>query len=145
MSVILYYGISKDDTESNTSNLLAKILGLEGVVLIGDKALVSNYHNPNCIDLAKAWNDKYRLPFVFARFCCNSNIEYFKKLLSLYRPKRVPYYILFKISQKLDIPVWYIRLYLSKIEYKIDTKAKKGLKSFLSKAYKIKIDNNLKK
>ncbi len=61
---------NKDDFQSKTSNALAKVLELDGEVIIGDKAL-KFYHNnkdEEFIDLAKQWQNRYNLPFVFCSF-----------------------------------------------------------------------------
>ncbi len=59
-SVILIPGKVQDDFQSETSNALAKVLNLEGQVIIGDKALKYFHENPHSdfIDLAKVWNEK---------------------------------------------------------------------------------------
>ena len=56
----------KQDRASASSNALANVLGVEGEVMIGDKALHYFYEGKEHIDLAKEWNSRYRLPFVFA-------------------------------------------------------------------------------
>ena len=61
--------VNTKDGASASSNVLADILGINGEVIIGDKALkhylAGNYH----VDLAKEWNSRYNLPFVFALLC----------------------------------------------------------------------------
>ena len=68
LSVLLIPGIEEKDYQSDTSNALSKVLNLKGKVIIGDKALNFYYENPQIekIDLAKEWQNKYHLPFVFA-------------------------------------------------------------------------------
>ena len=82
LSVLLIPGLQLDDYQSQTSNLLAKVLNLEGKVIIGDKALKFYHENPNIekIDLAKEWKEKYNLPFVFAVLCYNKNKKHLQKL-----------------------------------------------------------------
>ena len=66
-SVLVKQGIYQKDPASATSNALAKVLGIEGEVLIGDRALRAYLKDPESyIDLAKLWNEKTGLPFVFA-------------------------------------------------------------------------------
>lgn len=74
----------KDDFQSKTSNALAKVLELEGEVIIGDKALKFYHDNKDedFIDLAKQWQNKYNLPFVFAVLCYN---KYRKKVKKTYK------------------------------------------------------------
>ena len=80
LSVLSLRGKYQEDIHSNTSNILAKILNINGQVIIGDKALHYYYNNKNkdFVDLAKAWNKKYNLPFVFALLCFNKQDTYLK-------------------------------------------------------------------
>ena len=98
LSVLLVPGEYQKDYQSDTSNALAKVLNLQGKVIIGDKAL-KYYHsneNKNSIDLAKAWINKYNLPFVFAVLCVNKNDIYFKNLTKNFNKRhiKIPKYIL---------------------------------------------------
>lgn len=126
------------DIESETSNKLATILDIEGKVIIGDKALKLYLEDSsNYIDLAKVWHKRERLPFVFARFCCNKDIEFYKKLTNSFRKKRIkiPYYILKTQERKKGIKAKDIKAYLDRVSYNIDTKCKLSLKRFYSKSY----------
>ncbi len=128
----------KDDFESNTSNVLAKILNIKGEVLIGDKALKRYLlDNSDCVDLAKIWNDKFKLPFVFARFCLNCNRAKYDKISKAFLKQKIkiPQYILKQHSKKVGINSKDIIYYLSKISYKIEHKESRGLKLFLSKVF----------
>ena len=70
MSVLVLPGKNRRDTDSDTSNALADLLGIDGEVMIGDKALRYRLANPDKgIDLAEAWKEETGLPFVFARLC----------------------------------------------------------------------------
>lgn len=138
MSVISISGIQKNDFQSDTSNVLAKILNIQGEVLIGDKALFFYYNNDNknITDLALAWNKEYHLPFVFARLCTN------KKLLSLENVAKkfvkqkvyIPQYVLNFYSRKTSLTPKQIKIYLTKITYKISHKEKLALNKFFSLA-----------
>ncbi len=135
-SVLLLSGESKDDTASNTSNALAKILGLNGEVIIGDKALshyLENGSNNDTIDLSEEWYKKRKLPFVFARLCYHKHEQYVKNISKhfSYTKVYVPQYILKKESKKRNIKASDVRWYLEHIHYKLDYKAKKSLKIFL--------------
>lgn len=134
-SVLCIPGDYEKDYESSTSNILAQVLKLEGKILIGDKALKYYHENKekDFIDLAKAWYDKYNLPFVFARLCFNSNEQILKKLSKKFSNKKVkiPQYILNKYSQRSGISNQNILHYLQKIDYKLNIKEKKSLKLFL--------------
>lgn len=134
-SVLCIPGSYEKDVESSTSNILAKVLKLDGQILIGDKALKHYYNSQNrdFYDLADVWNKKYNLPFVFARLCYNSNEHILKDLTNKFvRNKvKIPQYILKKYSLRSGISTKNILKYLEKIEYKISHKEKKSLKLFL--------------
>jgi len=126
-----------DDFESATSNVLAKVLKIKGRVVIGDKAFKEN----NCIDLAKVWHQKYKLPFVFALFCTNKNQKKYKKLINefLIKKQKIPYSVIKKYAQKAGISTKEAKDYLDNIiYYKIGWREKKALKTFwqLSKSIK---------
>ena len=124
------------DKESATSNVLARILEVHGEVIIGDKALRYYLENDNYVDLAKLWNEKYNLPFVFALLCYHKDKKMYKKIQKEFLKQRVkiPYYILKQAQERTDINTKEILNYLSYISYKLDKKAKLGLKIFLNKA-----------
>jgi len=134
-SVIVKRGAFQNDSESATSNALAKILDVEGEVIIGDKALKLYLQNPeHYIDLASAWYEKEGLPFVFARFCVNKNSGFYQKLIKefLHTKVKIPYYILKRYSKKRNIPMSDIKSYLKLVNYSIDYKSKKSLGKFLN-------------
>jgi chorismate dehydratase len=142
-SVLLKAGNHKNDYQSNTSNILAKVLGLQGNVIIGDKALKLYYNsNDSYIDLALAWYQTYKLPFVFARFCINSHDKYFITLLQnfLKSNTKIPQYILKKYATKHHLTTKQIKDYLNLISYQIGYKEKKSLKLFLKLSKDIKYD-----
>jgi chorismate dehydratase len=120
------------DTESATSNILSKVLGIRGEVLIGDKALRYYLMNENHIDLALQWNNKYKLPFVFALLSYHKHSNKIKKIENnfLKTSVKIPQYILKKAAIKTQISEKDILKYLKKISYKVDSKAKMGLKKF---------------
>lgn len=135
LSVLLIPGSYKKDFQSQTSNALAKVLNLDGEVIIGDKALKFYHENKNIefIDLAKVWKDKYNLPFVFAKLCFNGNKKYLKKTIKNFdkRKIKIPRYILDSYSIRSGISSKHILEYLEKIDYKISIKEKRSLKLFL--------------
>ena len=133
-SVLVKRGMYLRDSESATSNALAKMLGIEGEVVIGDKALKLWLQNPELyVDLAALWYERYRLPFVFARFCVNRNRCYYQKLIKkfLHTKVNVPHYLLQRYARKRDIPLHEIKEYLNLVNYSIDNSARKSLKKFL--------------
>jgi len=134
-SVLLIPGENKLDNESATSNVLADVLGLEGEVLIGDKALkyfLQNRHDGS-IDLAKQWYEKQKLPFVFARLCYHGKPSEYNKLSKkfLSQSHKIPQYILTASSEKTGIEKRDILEYLKLIDYDLDRRSLLSLKRFL--------------
>ena len=124
---------SSSDHESASSNLLAQLLGLEGKVIIGDKALRHYLQgDPDAVDLAKAWNERYNLPFVFALLCHHEHKEKVQKLAQNFKKRsvKIPQYQLHKAALKTGVTPTQIQHYLTFISYELDYKAKKGLKKF---------------
>ncbi len=138
LSVLSCPGEFKADTASNTSNILAKILGVEGEIVIGDKAL--HRKGDSCKDLAELWYKKYGLPFVFARFCYRKNSKQYKKLANDFLAShiKIPNYILKQYSKRSGISQKEIKTYLKYIRYNIGLKEKRSLHKFLRLAKKIK-------
>jgi chorismate dehydratase len=126
----------KSDSESATSNLLAKILNLQGKVLIGDKALRYYLSGEEYTDMAAAWNKKYKLPFVFALLCYHKEKNIYKKIEKKFTKQKIkiPTYLLEEASKRTNIPKKEILHYLTYISYKLDIKAKRGLKKFYTLA-----------
>jgi len=126
----------KKDVESASSNLLANLLHVKGTVLIGDKALRYALANHDYTDLAKLWNEKYNLPFVFALLCYHKDKKIYERIEKkfLKREVKIPQYLLKKASKKTSITPHEIRKYLQLISYKLDYKAKSGLKKFYQEA-----------
>ena len=135
LSVLLIPGKDEKDFQSDTSNALAKVLNLEGKVIIGDKAL-KFYHQDKekkFIDLAEEWNKKYNLPFVFAVLCYSSHKKQLEKITKNFNKNhiKIPTYILNQYSKRTGISNKNILEYLKKIDYKIGIKEKRSLKLFL--------------
>ena len=123
------------DKESATSNILANVLDIKGEVLIGDKALKYYLSGASHVDLAKEWNDKYNLPFVFALLCYHNQASLYKKIQKnfLKQQVKIPQYLLNQASKRTGISNKDILKYLEYISYNLDKKAKLGLKKFYSK------------
>ncbi len=133
--------ISLNDPHSATSNVLAKVLNINGEVQIGDKALKLYLENPQeYIDLAKIWNEKYNLPFVFAVLSINNHFKTYKKLSDNFKNNhiKIPQYILKKYANERNIPPKEILKYLSLISYDVGVKERRGLKLFLKKSRVLK-------
>lgn len=132
--VLVRAGSYKKDFQSDTSNALAKVLHIEGEVIIGDKALYQFYNSDEeFIDLAKEWKKKYHLPFVFARLCVNKHEKTLQKLTKDFLKTKVtiPQYILEKYAKRSGVSKTQIQNYLTKISYDIGAKEKRALKLFL--------------
>ena len=142
LSVLCILGNYKKDTQSDTSNILAKVLKCDGEIIIGDKALTYYYstNDTNFIDLAKLWNEKYNLPFVFAQLCFTKNGKQIQKIADSFIQKKVkiPQYILKQYAKRSGITTSQILDYLDKISYNIGHKEKKSLKKFFKLSKKIK-------
>lgn len=128
------------DGDSATSNVLAKVLKVKGEVLIGDKALRHYLQNKPHIDLAKEWQKRYNLPFVFALLCFHKDKSMYQKIKKefLKQKVKIPQYILKEASLRTKISSKDIVKYLGHISYKLDFKAKRGLLKFYKEANKIK-------
>ena len=133
-SVLLLEGKNQTDPASATSNQLAKVLNLQGKVLIGDVALKHYLDGGEGIDLAQAWHERTGLPFVFARLCYNKHDDSLQKLAHTFASKKtkIPQYILKREAKKRGIIPKQLTWYLEHIYYEMDWKAKRGLKRFLS-------------
>ncbi|QOP42627.1 hypothetical protein FJR45_01125 [Sulfurimonas sediminis] len=130
--IVIPSDTDKKDAESASSNLLAELLHVKGEVLIGDKALRYALADNDYIDLAQLWNEKYHLPFVFALLCYHKDKKQYKKIEKAFlkREVKIPQYLLQKAAKKTYIAPKEILEYLQLISYKLDYKAKKGLKKF---------------
>ncbi|MEA3491061.1 MAG: MqnA/MqnD/SBP family protein [Campylobacterota bacterium] len=137
-SVFVLEGEDEIDRESASSNMLAKILKLQGRVLIGDKALRHHLSGGEGIDLAERWKDDTGLPFVFARLCYNGHSSTINSLTKRFtkQPVRIPQTILKKESRAKGIKPQELLWYLEHIHYEMDYKAKRSLKLFLRKSRK---------
>jgi len=137
-SVLLLEGANQPDPASATSNQLAKVLNLQGKVLIGDTALKHYLDGGEGIDLAEKWYDRTGLPFVFARLCYNKHGESIEKLASKFAKSKVkiPQYILKREAKKRGITSKQLTWYLEHIYYEMDWKSKRGLKLFLKQSKK---------
>jgi len=135
-SVLIIPGYAQDDSESATSNQLAKLLNLKGKIVIGDKALRLWISNQNSvIDLAKAWKEQEGLPFVFARLCAHSpHKDRIEKITKAFfkSPPKIPYRVLKKEAQKKGLTPKQLQNYLNKIYYRLNWREKRALKRFFN-------------
>jgi chorismate dehydratase len=138
-SVLLLKGETQPDPASATSNQLARVLDLQGKVLIGDAALKHYLDGGEGIDLAEEWHKKTGLPFVFARLCYNKHGKKIEKMAKKFAKSKVkiPQYILKREAKKRDITPKQLTCYLEHIYYEMDWKSKRSLKLFLKKSNKI--------
>ena len=130
----------KFDPASASSNALAKILGLRGEVIIGDRALKAYLGDgKECFyDLGQIWHEKTNLPFVFGRFSYVKNGSFYKRLVSKFLQKnvKIPNYILAEYAKSRGISEQDIKWYLKFISYKIGSKEQKSLRKFF-KEYRL--------
>lgn len=131
-SVIVLPKATKSDYQSASSNALARILGIKGEVLIGDRALRHKLNGGEYIDLGLAWWEKHRLPFVFGLLCFNKNADFYNKISRRFNAKRVkiPQYLLEIYARNSSVAKNDILEYLTHIYYKIGTKEKTALFRF---------------
>jgi chorismate dehydratase len=139
-SVIIKLGECKNDNESATSNKLARVLGLEGEVFIGDKALLKYLAAPSeYIDLAGLWNKKTGLPFVFGRFCFNRRGGYYRKLSASFNRCKIniPHYLMEREARQKGFKTKDAKEYLKLISYSVGVKEERGFALFMKKAKKL--------
>lgn len=137
----------KLDPASMTSNMLSKVLGLSGEVIIGDNALkayLKEGGEESFYDMGRIWHERTNLPFVFAVFCLSGSKSSYKRLTKSFLKKKVkiPHYILERYattrSVKRDEILWYLKY----INYKIARKEQKALKLYLKKARALNFNPN---
>jgi len=138
-SVFVIEGENKIDNESASSNRLAKVLNLQGEVLIGDKALKYYLNGGQGIDLATQWYTKTKLPFVFAKLCYTCHTSFINNMAKKFiiKPIKIPQYILKREAKKRDISPSQLLWYLKYIEYNMNHKSQKSLKLFLKKSKRL--------
>lgn len=132
-SVLLFESDTpENDSASETSNVLAAVLGLQGRVLIGDPALRAFYEGAEAIDLAEAWQKRYGLPFVFAVLCYQAEGERMRRLGRAFErhPKKIPHYLLQRAAARSGVPPAVILSYLEHIHYRLDHRSLKALHRF---------------
>ncbi len=134
-SVFVVDGKDEIDSESATSNALARVLGLRGRVIIGDKALKYYLEGNDTTDLSQKWKDDTDLPFVFARLCYNRYGTEIESLAEMFvkSPIKIPQSVLKREAKKRGIKASELRWYLKYIHYRIDQRSKRSLKMFLKK------------
>ncbi|MCR4942738.1 MAG: menaquinone via futalosine step 1 [Campylobacter sp.] len=132
---------TKLDPASASSNMLRKILGLNGEVVIGDRALKAYLKDgdDSFYDLGRIWQQKYNLPFVFGRFCYTNNGSFYKTLVDdfLKTKVKIPQYILQDYAKSRGIKPSDIKWYLNFISYKMGKKEQKSVRMFITKARKL--------
>ncbi len=130
-----------EDPSSATSNVLARVLGLNGKVIIGDEALrLYLQEGTKFFDLCSLWYEKTGLPFVFARFSCVKKKGFYSKILKNFTQveTKIPYYILEKYAQMRKISPQDIKAYLQVIYYGMGHKELRALRTFFKQVQKIK-------
>ncbi len=138
-SVFLIEGDEQIDRDSASSNALAKVLGLKGKVLIGDKALRYYLAGGKAIDLSQEWKSKTGLPFVFARLCYNGYGKRVERLSKEFIRQKtpIPQTILKKESRAKGITPKELLWYLEHISYEMDYRADRSLRVFLRNSRRV--------
>lgn len=138
LSVISLPNADKADADSATSNLLSRILDINGEVLIGDKALRYYYGGGEHTDLGELWYKRTGLPFVFALLCTHHHSDELRRLSRAFVSKKVkiPHYILMEASRRSGLSPAQIIHYLKFISYKVGVKEERGYKRFVKEAKK---------
>lgn len=131
-SVLALPRAQKDDYQSASSNALAKVLGIKGEILIGDRALRYKLSGGVSIDLGQKWWDKHHLGFSFGRLCFNQNAAFYQRLAQCFvrNPVKIPYYILKERSKQSHISSAHILDYLKHIHYRVGKKEQIALSRF---------------
>lgn len=134
-SVIALPKANKADYQSASSNALARVLDINGEVLIGDRALRYKLKGGAHIDLGQVWWERERVGFSFGRLCFNQYGRFYKHIAKCFvaKPIKIPRYILAKRSLESGIKSKDILAYLMHIHYKIGKKEELGLKRFYAK------------
>lgn len=126
------------DNASASSNMLSKILCLNGEVIIGDNALRAylSEGSDKFYDMGHVWHEKTGLPFVFGRFCYVRHGNLYKRIVKSFLSKnvKIPHYILNEYAKTRQISPDDIKWYLKFISYKMGAKEQKALKIFISRA-----------
>lgn len=120
------------DYQSASSNALSKCLGINGEILIGDRALRYKLGGGEYIDLGERWHKRYHLPFVFGLLCYNKNEAFYNKISKHFNRQRVkiPRYLLESYAKSSNIKASDIREYLKHIHYNLSSKPNLALKRF---------------
>ncbi|QKF65379.1 MqnA/MqnD/SBP family protein [Campylobacter corcagiensis] len=137
----------KLDPASMASNMLSKVLGLNGEVIIGDNALrayLKEGGEESFYDMGRIWHEKTNLPFVFAVFCLTDSKSSYERLTKSFLKKKIkiPQYILERYAKSRGIKKSEILWYLNYISYQIQAKEKKALKLYLKKSRALNFNPN---
>ncbi|MBN2895969.1 MAG: hypothetical protein JXK05_08800 [Campylobacterales bacterium] len=120
------------DAASATSNMLARLLGVQGRILIGDAALRYRIQGGEGVDLAQRWVARERLPFVFGLLCYHRHARVLESIERemMRRKPRIPYYILKQVAAEKALSTSDIISYLERISYTLEPKTLSGLHRF---------------
>lgn len=138
--LVVPHAMHQNDSDSATSNVLARVLNVQGKILIGDKALRYYLSNEPHTDLARLWYQKYNLPFVFALLCYHKDKKQYKKIEKEFLKThiKIPQYLLKNAASRTGIEPKNILMYLTHISYRVDQKAMFGVKRFYKEASLLK-------
>jgi chorismate dehydratase len=121
--------ILNDATEDFRSNIKGNVAG----IVIGDRALEQRNISPFMYDLATAWIEFTKLPFVFAAWVANKPLgEDFEDAFNranAYGVKHIAEVVAEQGPQKYDLK----KYYTENISYELTVEKRKGLELFLEK------------
>jgi chorismate dehydratase len=120
------------DSASETSNALARVLGLQGRVLIGDPALRAYLSGAEAVDLAQEWKRRTGLPFVFAVLSVRRKSASAERLARAFmrQPVKIPRYLLQRAALRSGVEPEAIQAYLRHIHYRLDHQDLRALHRF---------------
>lgn len=121
---------------------LSKMLGsCDAALLIGDNALQVDGSRFEVLDLAEAWTEWQKTPFVFAVWACRNDVEFPPDLVTIFREARDWGFkaredIVRTYSHRLDLREDFLHEYLSKnVNYDLGPAHIEGLERFYRLAH----------
>ncbi|WP_348660491.1 menaquinone biosynthesis protein [Chlamydiifrater volucris] len=136
---------------TSTEILLQNYSQYDGILLIGDTALKNQIiQGLVTYDLANAWYELTRLPFVFACFLLSPNFSQ-KKLLESFLDTSLKFFeqdpalVLARAKQKTLLPIDYLKRYYSHCQYRLGKEELRGLDTFRKYYEELSSSNHLTK
>lgn len=118
---------------NTTEGYLQKIKGRTAGLIIGDRALIQRKRSAYVYDLAEAWQEMTRLPFVFAAWVANKKLpEPFLSSFNIATGEGLNHLNEIVAANQLDDYDLYT-YYTKNIDYKLDEMKKQAMDLFLEK------------